>query len=520
MNPAEFTNQPLTDFSQPYEREAFEKALGRVEAQLGGDYPLVIGGERATTGEWIVSANPSDHGQLVGRAAKAGIGDLERAIAAAEGALDGWSRLPAWERAQVALRAASFMRRRRHELSALMVLEIGKTWAEADADTAEAIDFLEFYAREAVRLDGPQPLVAMHRTANQLRYLPLGVGAAIPPWNFPLAIATGLAVSAILAGNTVVFKPASLTPVTAAKIVEILEEAGLPDGVVNYVPGPGDTVGEHLAAHPRIRFINFTGSREVGVHISEVAARVQPGQRWIKRVIAEMGGKNAIIVDATADLDDAALGITASAFGFQGQKCSACSRVIAHGSVYDEVVERVARRAESLRVGPAKLYETDVGPLADRAQFRKVCDYIGIGRKEGRLVAGGEGDDAAGFLVQPTVFADVPPEARIMQEEIFGPIVALTRARDLDEALAIANGTVYGLTGGVYARDPAVLARARLEFHVGNLYFNRKITGALVGVEPFGGFNMSGTNAKAGGTDYLKLFLQAKVISEAIGSRQ
>lgn len=516
MTVCDFANQPLVDFSQRREREAFEGALKRVERELGREYPLVIGGKRVVTGDWVVSTNPGDHGQVVGRAAKAGLIQAEQAIEAAERAFADWSGLLGTERARVGLRAASIMRRRRHELSATLVLEIGKTWVEADADTAEAIDFLEFYAREAMRLDGPQPLVPMSGTHNELRYVPMGVGVAIPPWNFPLAIATGLVSGPLLAGNSVVFKPSSLAPVIGAKIVDILEEAGLPEGVVNYLPGPGDTVGDYLVAHPKVRFINFTGSRDVGVHINELAARVPTGQRWIKRVIAEMGGKNALIVHASANVEQAVIGITASAFGFQGQKCSACSRVIADASVYGEIVERVAQRAESLNVGPAKLFETEVGPLVDRAQFGKVSEYIDIGREEGRLVAGGERDDATGFFVHPTVFADTPPDSRVMQEEIFGPVVAMTRARDFDEALAIANGSVYGLTGGVYAADPAALARARREFHVGNLYFNRKITGAFVGVEPFGGMNLSGTNTKTGGADYLKLFLQAKVISERV----
>lgn len=509
-----FVNERLTDFSQPEERAAFERALEHVERSLRGEYPLVIGGKRVTTGEWIDSIDPSQHARIVGRVAKAGQPEADRAIEAAEAAFDGWSHASAEERARIGFRAAEIMRRRRHELSATMVFEIGKTWIEADADTAEAIDFLEFYAREALRLAEPQPIVRVTGTANELVYLPLGVGLAIPPWNFPVAIATGLVSSALLAGNTVIFKPSSLTTVCGAKIVEILEEAGIPAGVVNFLPGPGDSVGDYLVGHPRTRFISFTGSREVGIHINERGAKVQPGQRWLKRVIAEMGGKDAIVVDESADIEQAAAGIIASAFGFQGQKCSACSRVIADASVYDEIVERVARRTEALRVGPPRRFESDMGPVADAAQLRKVAEYIEIGRQEARLVAGGEMDDSAGYFVHPTVFADAATDSRIMQEEIFGPVLALTSAKDFDEALAIANGTVYGLTGGVYARDAAKVAQARRVFHVGNLYFNRKITGALVGVEPFGGFNMSGTDSKAGGYDYLKLFMQAKVISE------
>ncbi|HZT08801.1 MAG TPA: L-glutamate gamma-semialdehyde dehydrogenase [Chloroflexota bacterium] len=511
-----FTNQPLTDFSNPQERDGFERAIALVEAEHARERPLVIGGAPRMTGSWIESRDPSDHQRIVGRVAKASTHDAEDAVRAAEGAYPGWSRTPAIERAALGLRAASIMRRRRHELSATMVLEVGKTWPEADADTAEAIDFLEYYAREALALDGAHPVIPIKGTASDLRYVPIGVGVAIPPWNFPLAIAMGLVSSAILTGNTVIFKPSSLAPVVGAKIVEVLDEAGAPPGVVNFVPGPGDSVGDFLVAHPRVRFINFTGSRDVGVRISSVAGRIGDGQLWIKRVIAEMGGKNAIIVDPSGDLDLAVSGILASAFGFQGQKCSACSRVIADGSVYDEVVARVASGAEALRVGPAKEIESDMGPVADGSQFRKIAGYIEAGRGEGRLVAGGERDDSIGYFIHPTVFADVPPTASIMQEEIFGPVVAITKSRDFVDALAIANGTQYGLTGGVFARDPAKLDLARREFHVGNLYFNRKITGALVGVEPFGGFKLSGTDAKAGGPDYLKYFLEAKVISERL----
>jgi 1-pyrroline-5-carboxylate dehydrogenase len=516
MTTTPFVNEPLTDFGIPAHRQAFEEALARCEARMGVEYPLVIAGQRITTGSWIESRNPSQHDQIVGRVARAGQAEAGRAVESASAAFPIWSSVPADERARIGLRAAAIMRRRRHELSATMVLEVGKSWVEADADTAEAIDFLEFYGRHAERLGGPQPLTPVPGAHNELRYLPIGVGVAIPPWNFPLAIATGLVASAVVTGNTVVFKPSSVAPVIGAAIVDVLEEAGVPAGVVNFVPGPGEAVGDYLVGHPEVRFINFTGSREVGVHINELAARVAPGQRWLKRVMAEMGGKDAIVVHASADVEQAIAGITASAFGFQGQKCSACSRVIADAALYDRVVEGVAAGAEKLRLGPARLSETQVGPVVDESQFRKVSEYVEIGRGEGRLVAGGETDGSVGYFIHPTVFADVDPQCRIMQEEIFGPVLAITRARDYEHALAIANGTPYGLTGGVYAQDPSALVRARREFHVGNLYLNRKITGALVGVEPFGGFDMSGTNAKAGGEDYLKLFLQAKVVSERV----
>ncbi len=395
-----------------------------------------------------------------------------------------------------------------------MVYEVAKTWAEADADTAEAIDFLEYYGREMVRLAEPPTLAVVPGEENEQVYEPLGAGLIIPPWNFPLAILAGMTAAAIVAGNTVVLKPASLAPVVAARFVELLREAGLPPGVVNFLPGPGGVVGDLLVEHPRTRFVSFTGSREVGIQIYERAARVATGQRWLKRVVAEMGGKNAVVVDSTADLAAAAAGIVASAYGFQGQKCSACSRVVALDEVHDALLERVAAETWALRVGPAADPDTNVAALVDRAQYDKVLEYVNIGRGEGRLVCGGEPGDPAGYYVQPTIFADVAPAARIAQEEIFGPVVAFLRAADFERAIAIANDTQYGLTGAVYARDRGRLEYARRAFRVGNLYLNRKCTGALVGVQPFGGFDMSGTDAKAGGPDHLLQYLQAKVIAE------
>jgi 1-pyrroline-5-carboxylate dehydrogenase len=512
----EFRNEGLTDFEVPANREAFAAALARVASEAGREYPLRVGGESLTTGTWIISQNPARPAETIGRVVRAGRAEADRALAAAQAAFETWSRTDPAVRARLLLKAAAVMRRRKHDLSATMVLEIGKPWAEADADTAEAIDFCEFYAREMLRLAAPQPLTRLPGTRNELIYLPLGVGLVVPPWNFPLAILCGMTVSAVVAGNTVLLKPSSLTPVIAAKFVECLEEAGLPSGVVNFVPGPGDEVGEYLVEHPQIRFVSFTGSREVGTHIYEQAAKVPPGQRWLKRVIAEMGGKDAIVVDETADLDAAAEGVGVSAYGFAGQKCSACSRLIAVDAIYDGLIARVVERARMLRVGDPSLYETQMGPVADAGQFRKISEYLEIGRQEGRLLLGGGADAKEGFYVEPTVFGDVPPGARIEQEEIFGPVLACVRARDLDDALRIANDTVYGLTGSLYSRDPYRIARAEREFHAGNLYINRKCTGALVGVEPFGGFNLSGTDSKAGGRDYLLLLLQAKSISERL----
>ncbi|PMP84950.1 MAG: 1-pyrroline-5-carboxylate dehydrogenase, partial [Chloroflexus aggregans] len=415
---------------------------------------------------------------------------------------------------------AAIMRRRKEELAAWMMHEVSKNWVEADADVAEAIDFCEWYARQALALQGErQPLVPYPGECNELRYIPLGPGLAIPPWNFPLAITTTLTVAPIVVGNTVVLKPSPRAPVTANLLVQILEEAGLPPGVVNLVTGEDAVIGDFLVDHPLVRFIGFTGSKNVGLRIQQRAAVRQPGQNWLKRSILEMGGKDAIIVDETADLEAAATGIVISAFGFQGQKCSACSRAIVVDRVYDQVLQRVIEKARALRLGNPTKPETDMGAVIDQRAFDSISQYIAIGQEEGRLVAGGEVIDHelvkdGGFFINPTIFADVKPHARIAQEEIFGPVLAFIRAANFDEALAIANDTEYGLTGGLYSRNLERLERAREEFHVGNLYFNRKCTGALVGVQPFGGFNMSGTDSKAGGSDYLRLFTQPKVITE------
>ncbi len=512
-----FRNEPLTDFSQPEHARAFQAALDRVRSELGRTYPILIGGERIQTAETFDSINPANPSQVVGRFAKADVELAHRAVEAAAQAFEKWKAVPPEVRARYLLKAAAIMRRRKHEFSAWIVYEVGKSWAEADADTAEAIDFLEFYAREMMRLGGSQPVVAYPGREAELRYIPLGVGAVIPPWNFPNAILTGLTSAALVAGNTVVLKPASNAPTVAYKVVELFnEELMLPPGVLNFLPGPGGVVGDALVTHPRVRFIAFTGSKEVGLRIHELAARHQPGQLWIKRTILEMGGKDAVVVDETADLDAAAEGIVVSAFGYQGQKCSAGSRAILVDDIYDAALERIVARARSITVGPPELPSNWMGPVIDQAAFRKILDYIEIGHEEGRLVLGGHAIDTpeGGYFIEPTIFADVDRHARIAQEEIFGPVLSVIRARDFDDALAIANGTEYGLTGALYSRDRLRLERARHEFHVGNLYFNRKCTGALVGVEPFGGFNMSGTDSKAGGQDYLLLFMQAKSISE------
>lgn len=511
-----FRNEPFTDFSQEDNYNAFAASLAKVEAELGREYPLIINGEKITTDKKIVSYNPSNKEEVVGVSSKATMELAEKAMQAAVSAFKKWKKVPGEKRARYLLKAAAMLRRRKHEFSAWMVKEAGKSWAEADGDTAEAIDFLEFYAREMLRFSEPQPLTPLQGENNELFYIPLGVGVIIPPWNFPLAIMVGMTTAAVVTGNTVVLKPASATPIIAAKFMELLEEAGIPKGVVNFVPGSGAEVGDYLVDHHLTRFISFTGSREVGLRINDRAAKTNEGQIWMKRVIAELGGKDAIIVDKDADLDAAAAAIVTSAFGFQGQKCSACSRAIVHEDVYDEVLDKVVAGTKALTQGDARDLKYFAGPVVDESAFNKIMEYIEIGKKEGRLMVGGEGDKSKGYFIQPTVFADVDPKAVIMQEEIFGPVVAFTRAKDFDHAIEIGNDTDYGLTGAVFTRNRKHLEKARDEFHVGNLYFNRKCTGALVGVHPFGGFNMSGTNSKAGGRDYLPLFMQSKLTSEQL----
>ena len=513
---SEFRNEPFTDFSKPENAAAMEKALAGVRAQFGQTYPIIIGGERITTEKTIASINPANPGEVVGRVASATVELANRAVETANEAFKSWRKVPAEQRADYLFRAAAEMRRRRLELASWMVYEVSKSWVEGDADIAEAIDFCEFYGREMLRLAGPQPVHPLPGEQDELHYIPLGAGVAIPPWNFPGAIMVGLVVAPVVAGNTIVLKPASTSPIIAAKFIEVLETVGLPAGVVNYLPGPGGSVGDTLVDHPRTRFIAFTGSKEVGLRIFERASRLQPGQKWLKRAVLEMGGKDTIVVDETADLDAAAEGIVASAFGFQGQKCSACSRVVAVDAVYDKLLDKVVERTRKLSVGDPSERGTYMGAVIDDKSLDKIRQYIETGKQEGRLLVGGETQREGGYFVPPTIFADVKPDARLSQEEIFGPVLAAIKARDYDEALEIANNTEYGLTGGVYSQDKQRLARARDDFHVGNLYLNRKITGAMVGAHPFGGFNMSGTDSKTGGKDYLLLFLQAKSIAEKV----
>jgi 1-pyrroline-5-carboxylate dehydrogenase len=512
-----FFNEPLIDFSKPENVKKMEEALAKVESEFGKEYPLRIGGERIMTANKLNSLNPADTKEIVGVVAKAGKAEAEKAIEAAAAKFEEWRRVRPEVRARYLFRAAERMRQRRFEFNAVMVLEVGKNWIEADADTAEAIDFLEFYGREMVRLSQPQNLTAYPPEENHLYYIPLGVGLVIPPWNFPNAIMCGMTSAAIVAGNTVVLKPSSDSPVVAAKFAELMEEVGLPEGVLNYCPGSGAEMGDYAVEHPKTRFIAFTGSKEVGLRINELAAKVGPGQVWIKRVVAEMGGKDFIIVAEDADIDAAVAGIVASAFGFQGQKCSACSRAIVVKDVYDEVVSKVVEAVKKIKMGPTKDRNNYMGPVVSKQAYGTIRDYIEIGKKEAKLLCGGGIGDPAGYFIEPTVFGNVKPDARIHQEEIFGPVLAFVRADDFDHAIDIANYSEYGLTGSAYSRCQLKLEKARWELHVGNLYFNRKCTGALVGAHPFGGFNMSGTDSKAGGFDYLLLFTQAKSVSQYLG---
>ena len=514
-----FVNEPFLNFGDADVRYPMLEALTTVRSRLGREYDLVIGGKRLRTGAKIVSANPAQPAEVVGIHQRADEQHVDSAMQAAQAAFATWSRTPASERAALLVRTAGLVRERKFEMCAWLVYEVGKNWAEADADVGETIDFLEFYAREALRLDAATTPIQYPGERNQLRYIPLGVGAVIPPWNFPLAIMAGMTSAAIVCGNTVILKPSGDAPTIAAIFFSLLEEAGLPDGVVNLCPGAGAKFGSAIVAHPQTRFIAFTGSKAVGLEIHESAAKTQPGQHFIKRTVLEMGGKDSIIVEPDCDLDAAIEGVAVSAFGFNGQKCSACSRAIVAAEIYDVFCERLRDRVAAIKQGdPADNFYA--GPVVNKAAYQQILEYIKIGSSEGRVIAGGHAVETpeGGFYIAPTLIADVAPTARISLEEIFGPVLAVIKSNGFDDALAIANNTEYGLTGAIYTYSREKLARASEEFHVGNLYLNRKCTGAMVGAHPFGGFNMSGTDSKAGGPDYLLLFTQAKSIAEKLGT--
>ncbi|MGC9933615.1 L-glutamate gamma-semialdehyde dehydrogenase [Priestia aryabhattai] len=511
-----YKHEPFTDFTLEENKKEFKKGLETVQAELGKDYPLVIGDELITTDEKITSINPSNKVEIIGRVFKTNQELAEKAMQTALSTFNTWKKEDPEVRTNILFRAADIIRRRKHEFSGYLVKEAGKPWNEADADTAEAIDFLEFYARQMLKLKDGVPVQSRQGEENKFNYIPLGVGVIISPFNFPLAIMAGTAAAAIVTGNTILLKPADATPIVAAKFVEVMEEAGLPKGVLNFIPGVTPEIGDYLVQHPKTRFVSFTGSREVGCRIYEKASKVQPGQKWLKRVIAEMGGKDTVVVDKDADLDLAASSIVYSAFGFSGQKCSAGSRAVVHQDIYDIVLEKAVALTKTLKVGNPEEASTYMGPVSHEASYNKVLSYIEIGKEEGRLMTGGESDDSKGYFIQPTIFADVDEKARLMQEEIFGPVVAFCKARDFDHMMEIANNTDYALTGALLSNTPNHIERAKEEFHVGNLYFNRGCTGAIVGYHPFGGFNMSGTDSKAGGPDYLILHMQAKTTSTAL----
>ncbi len=508
-----YNNQPLLDFSVEDNRENMMKALKRVKKQLGQKYPLFINHHKVWTEEHTHSINPSNPDEVVGQVSLATKENAEKAIEEAKEAWQSWRRIPAQDRAAILFKGADLMRKNYFDLAALEVYEVGKTWAEADGDIAEAIDHLDFYAQEMIRLNEAHPLGNYPGEDNRYIYEPKGLGLVISPWNFPLAIPVGMVAASLVTGNCVILKPSSLSPVIAYKLYEILMEAGLPKGVFQFLPCRGDHLGDYLVSHPDIDFIAFTGSRDVGLNIIKLAGQTSPTQRSVKRVIAEMGGKNAIIVDGTADLDEAVKGVLESALGFQGQKCSACSRVILVGDVIHDFTDRLKEAMESVKIGSPEDPDNFMGPVVDGKALKKIEHYISLGKQEGKVILAGKASDK-GYFIGPSLFTDIQPDSILAQEEIFGPVLALIHSETIDQAIDIANNTIYALTGGIYSRSPGNIEKVRANLNVGNLYINRKITGALVSRQPFGGFAMSGIGSKAGGPDYLVQFMNPKTISE------
>ena len=513
---SEFTNEPFIDFSKPENRSRMEAALKKVKAEFGREYPMWLNGRKVITTEKRTSTNPSRPMEVIGVFQNATKEMARQAVEDAHKYFDTWKRVSAQERAKCLFRAAKIVRERKFELNALVCYEVGKTWVEADADIAETIDFLEFYGREMLRLGEPQKLTPMRGERNYLVYIPLGVGVIIPPWNFPCAIMAGMTVASLVTGNTVILKPAADSPTIAARFIDILYEAGIPKEAVNFITGPGSVIGDVLVQHPKTRYIGFTGSKEVGLRISELAGKTVPGQMWIKRTVLEMGGKDGIVVDEEADIDAAVEGTVQAAFGYQGQKCSACSRAIVSEKIYDAFVQKLVERTKKITVGPSDDPGNYMGPVISQSAMKTILDYIEVGKKEGKLLTGGKRAAGDGYFIEPTIIGDVDPKARLAQEEVFGPVLAVIKAKNYDQALEIANNTEFGLTGAVYSKNPEKIKKAEETFHVGNLYLNRKCTGAMVGAHPFGGFNMSGTDSKAGGKDYLLLFMQGKSIAEKV----
>ncbi|MGE4552653.1 MAG: L-glutamate gamma-semialdehyde dehydrogenase [Desulfovibrionaceae bacterium] len=507
-----FRNEPMLDPTIAEERAAFPAAIAKVRGQLGKTYPLFIGGKEVATSQAVESVNPANPKEIIGRVSQAGKAEIDQAVAAAEAAFPAWRDTPARQRAQILCRAAAVMRRRVHEFSAWQILEVGKQWSQAFHDVGEAIDFLEYYAREMVRLDEAQRMGRAPGESNHVFYQPKGIAAVIGPWNFPLAIPTGMCAANIVCGNPVIFKPSNLSPVIGWNLVEAFREAGLPDGVFNYCPGSSREMGDYLVEHPRVAVISFTGSMEVGLHIQEHAA-AKPGDDHCKRVVAEMGGKNAIVIDDDADLDEAVAHTLYSAFGFQGQKCSACSRVIVVDGIYDQFTDRLCKAADALKIGPGEDPGNYMGPVVDASAQKNILKYIEMAAQEGEILVRRD-VPGEGYYVPLTIVGNITPEHRIAQEEVFGPVLAVMRAKDFDQAMAWANSTRFALTGGIFSRSPEHLERARKEFRVGNLYLNRNCTGAMVGRQPFGGFKMSGVGSKTGGRDYLIQFLDPRCVTE------
>ncbi len=512
-----FRNESPSDFSKSEMRKSFKEAMQRIEKMIPVKIPLLIDGSEIEKKETLTSHNPADKEQLLAEYSCASRGDIDDAVKVARGACEEWSHTPVEERASILLKTSELIRQQKHDFSAIIVLESGKPWREADADVDEAIDFLEFYSREAMRLSGRrrlQPyLLGEH---NDIVYQSLGVVGVIGPWNFPMAIPVGMSCAALAAGNTVLLKPAEQTPLIAWLYVKMLEKAGLPRGVMNFVPGRGEDAGDQLVRHHDVNMIVFTGSREVGLMITRAASEVQEGQTFVKRAVTEMGGKNAIIVDSSADIDSSVPDVIYSAFGFSGQKCSACSRLILLDDLYDEYVDRLVEGVSSLKVGDPRKPGTQMGPVIDEEAQAKIEGYIKLGKENARLLYEMNLDESLkkGFFVPPVIFEVDSHDHPLMQEEIFGPVLAVYKVGSFEEALRVANSTPYALTGGVHSRTPSNLERARIDYQCGNLYLNRTITGAIVGRQPFGGFKLSGVGSKAGGPDYLKQFLVSRVISE------
>jgi RHH-type proline utilization regulon transcriptional repressor/proline dehydrogenase/delta 1-pyrroline-5-carboxylate dehydrogenase len=515
MPPGRFRNEPHTDFTIAENRERITAALANTRSRLGKQHPLVINNQPVVTGEWVASLNPANQKEVVGYAAQGRIEEAEAAVGAARKAQPDWGRMPTESRAERLEKVAELMRRDRSELCALEVLEAGKNWPEADADVAEAIDFCNFYAAVARELSRPKLTQYVAGETNTQHWWPRGVGLVIAPWNFPLAILTGMASAAVVAGNTIVMKPSDQTPIIGARLMDLFMEAGLSAGVVNLLTAPGGSVGAHLVSHPDVDFIAFTGSREVGLKIWETAARHAPGQRNLRKAVCEMGGKNCVIVDSDADLDEAVAGCIASAFGYQGQKCSALSRLIVVEDNYDKFLERLIAAADSMPVGPPEQPGNTIGPVISRDAQQRILQMIEHGKAEAKLVWQGRvPNEPDACYVPPTIFAGVPSSSRLFREEIFGPVLAVSKARDFEDAMALANDSEFALTAGCFSRSPENIERARRELVCGNLYINRTTTGAIVERQPFGGFKMSGGGTKAGGREYLENFMVPRTITE------